>query len=483
MEQYREFTKDVFIIGLVTVFISLAQIVLLPLLTKNLGAQDYGIWVTLILTADFLALIASLGLGPGIVRFFSSNNKGLRKKKDLFSILFLGALTGTLFSGIMFLLSNPIAIYIFKNPSSYVFIKVASILVFFTTINILIVNYFNAIRKIYTYSFLLFLQSFIELIMVFYFILNGFGLGGALIGSIMGRLLVTFIGFILIKSNITFNINFAGLKSYLVYSLPLAPLSLFFWVIHSSDSYIIGLFGGATNIGVYTLIYSLSKVMFLFMGPIGLILYPAISRAWDKKKFKDAKNYLSYSLKYFLLFAIPSVFGLTFLANPLIQIIANKTFLSGAILFPLIAGGLILYKIGEIFLYILTSKKETLKAFYIYSSGALFNLILTFILVYLYGLIGAAIATFATYSYVFIIMFIKSYKAFKFKIDYSFLIKILIAAIIMGIFISFFNISNLFDLIKVIAFGFIVYFAFIMITHAIKKEEIYFFYRTIFKKN
>ncbi|QQG38510.1 MAG: lipopolysaccharide biosynthesis protein [Candidatus Woesearchaeota archaeon] len=483
MKQYRKFTKDVLTLALVTIFISLAQIVLLPLLTKNLGARDFGIWVSIILTADFLALVASLGLGSGIIRFFSRNNKNLRNKKDLFSILFLGVITGIFFSVLLFLLSNPIATYIFKDPSSYIFIRVASIMVFLATLNVLIVNYFNAIRKIYTYSSLLFLQSFIELLAVFYFILNGFGLGGAIIGSILSRLLVTIVGFILIKGNITFNLDFTRLKSYLIYSLPLAPLSFFFWIIHSSNSYIIGLFGGAANIGIYSFVYSLSKIMFLFMGPIGLILYPALSMAWDNKKFKEAKNYLSYSLKYFLLLAIPSIFGLTFLAKPLIKIIADNNFLGGAILFPLIAGGLMLYKIGEIFLYILTSKKETLKIFYIYGSGALFSLVLSFFLVYLYGIIGAAIATFATYLYIFIVMFFKSYIAFKFKIDYKFLVKSLIASVVMSIIIPLFNINNLFGLIKVIILGVVIYFAIILLTKAIKKEEMLFLYNSIIKKN
>lgn len=483
MEQYKKFTKDVLLLGLVTVFISLQQIILLPLLTKTLGAGNYGIWCSILLTVELISLIASLALGSAIIRFFAKVNKK-EIQRGLSSILLTSSITGFLFSVLLFFISDIIAIYIFKDITTSFFIKLASIMVLITTLNVIIVNFFNSLRKIYTYSFLLALQSIGELSFVFYLVLNGFGLGGAVVGSLLAKLVVFGAGALFVKFKIKLKKpKFSLLKKYLYYSLPIVPLALFSWVLHSSDIYILGFFKGTIEIGIYSLVYSISKVMFLFMGPIGLILYPAISRAWDNKRFAEAKTYLSYSMKYFLLLAIPTAVGLIILAKPLIQIISTSEFLSGYLLFPLIAIGLLLYKSAEVFMYILTSKKQTKLISKIYGFGALTNIILNFIFIPFFGMYGAAFTTFLTYSGIFLIMIFRAYTQFKFNMNFKFIIKSIIASTVMAIIIYLFNIISLFMLIFTILLGVIIYSSTIILMKGITRKELKFFYKIIFKKN
>ena len=249
--------------------------------------------------------------------------------------------------------------------------------------------------------------------------------------------------------------------------------------MHSSDIYVIGLFRGLGEIGIYSLVYSLSKVMFLFMGPIGLMLYPALSKAWDHKKFVEAKNYLSYSMKYFLLFAIPTATGLIVLANPLIQIISTKEFLSGYLLFPFIAVGLLLFKTAEVFMYILTSKKQTKLISKIYGFGALMNIILNFVFIPFFGMYGAAFTTFLTYLSIFLIMFFKAYTQFKFNLNFKFVVKSVIASMIMGVVVYLFYITSLVMLLAIMLLGAIIYFLAIILMKGITKKELNFFYNLI----
>ena len=41
---YQKFAKDIIVIGVANFLVGLSGLVLLPLLTKTLGAHDYGIW-------------------------------------------------------------------------------------------------------------------------------------------------------------------------------------------------------------------------------------------------------------------------------------------------------------------------------------------------------------------------------------------------------------------------------------------------------
>ena len=44
MTSYKKFTKDVGLAGIVQVVGALKGLILLPILTKTLGAEFYGIW-------------------------------------------------------------------------------------------------------------------------------------------------------------------------------------------------------------------------------------------------------------------------------------------------------------------------------------------------------------------------------------------------------------------------------------------------------
>ncbi|HLC37322.1 MAG TPA: polysaccharide biosynthesis C-terminal domain-containing protein, partial [Candidatus Nanoarchaeia archaeon] len=189
--------------------------------------------------------------------------------------------------------------------------------------------------------------------------------------------------------------------------------------------------------------------------------------------------YLSYSMKYFLLFAIPTATGLIVLANPLIQIISTKEFLSGYLLFPFIAVGLLLFKAAEVFMYILTSKKQTKLISKIYGFGALMNVILNFVFIPFFGMYGAAFTTFLTYLSILLIMFSKAYTQFKFNLNFKFMIKSVIASVIMGVVIYLFHITSLVMLLSIMLLGAIIYFLAIILMKGITRKELSFFYNFI----
>ena len=64
---YRNFTKDIWIIGFTNVLVALSGLLLLPIVTKNLGIQDYGIWAQISVTIGFIAPPVLLGLPGALV--------------------------------------------------------------------------------------------------------------------------------------------------------------------------------------------------------------------------------------------------------------------------------------------------------------------------------------------------------------------------------------------------------------------------------
>jgi|SRR3989344_3449363 len=476
MKQYEKFTSDIIIFVIATAFIALQNAILVPILTKNLGASLYGVWSQITVTVMVLSTVASLGLRNSIIRFLAAEKNKNKISRIFFSVTFFVAISGILFSIVMFLLSDFLAITIVKDITSSFFIQFASVLVLITVLNHLMLGFFETFRQTKNYSLFIIFQNILEIGLIFYLVASGYGLFGAILASVLIKALVFLIGLVIIIKQVRF--SFPGLnnmKEYLGFGFPLILVSFFTFVIHSGDVYIIGYFKNAFNIGVYSAVYSLSKVVMLFMTPISFVLFAAVSKAWDNKRFDEVKSYLSYSFKYFLFFSIPAAFGLSFLAVPILKIFSTNEFLSGWFLFPFIAFGLVIYKLAMIFANILTAKKKTALIGAVYVIAALFNIGLNIILIPLIGLIGAAIATLVTYFLVTLVFYLVSLKYLRFNLNIWFVIKSIIASIIMVFAVRLFSVTNIGSLLLVMVFGAFVYTILILLFKGISKEEKEFF--------
>ncbi|MCK5434976.1 MAG: oligosaccharide flippase family protein, partial [Dehalococcoidales bacterium] len=75
MSQYALFTKRVGLVSSSQIIIGLRGLIILPILTKTLGASSYGIWALVMVTIALLQPIIQLGLGNALLRFFSSRGR------------------------------------------------------------------------------------------------------------------------------------------------------------------------------------------------------------------------------------------------------------------------------------------------------------------------------------------------------------------------------------------------------------------------
>ena len=121
--------------------------------------------------------------------------------------------------------------------------------------------------------------------------------------------------------------DFSKLKSYLHYGLPLVPSIIFGWIAASSDRYVIVYFLGLAPVGIYSAAYNISQAaIFMSLAPISFVLVPTLSKLYDDNKIEEVKTHLRYSLKYFLMFAIPVTFGVSVLARQILTILATSEF-------------------------------------------------------------------------------------------------------------------------------------------------------------
>ena len=474
---YKKFTHDVGLIGATQLILRLVGLILIPIITKTLGAYQYGIWAQITVTISLLTPLAMLGLSATLVRFLAGEKEKDKIRDGFFSVVAVIILSGSLLSALLFWSSDFLALTIFGDINASYFVKAASFLILISALDEITFTYFRTFGQIKTYTILTALKSVGELCLIAGLLLSGFGLLGAIIACLIVGSISFAIAFSLILSQIGFKLpNFSELKPYLRYGMPLTPHVMTMWTVHSSDRYIIGYFLGMAAVGVYSAAYAMGNLILFFLTPIMVILFPTISKLYGEEKIEEVRTYLKYSLKYFLIFAIPSAFGLSVLAKPLLRILTTPEFVSGSIVVPFVAFGVIIFGIFQIFMNVIHLAKKTELNLILSGMAAFSNIILNIILIPYIGIVGAAIATLISYGVLALLTVSISFKYLKFDIDWSFILKSTISSIVMAFMIWKLNPMAIFQVLAAIGIGTIVYFSLIIALRGVTKKELKFFW-------
>ena len=476
MKDLKLFTQRVGLIGVTNMIVTLRGVILLPILTKTIAEEGFGIWTQILVTIGLLAPIATLNLSPAMVRFLSSKTDKSEIKGAFSLVFFTVFITGTIFSIALLLISDPLSTSFFKFPSHH--LKISSFLILITALNFVTLEFFRPLGQMKNYAYLTISRTILEVVLIAYSIHLGYGVDGAIISLFIAALVVQIIALGIILSKFGMSVpRFSQLRPYLAFSLPILLLPFIGWVIHSSDRYVIGYFLDIGSVGVYSAAYNIGAVIQAFIMPIRFVLFPTVSKLRDEKDPQGIRDYTNYSLKFFLLFTIPSAFGLFVLSQEILSVLTTESFADAYIIITLVSFGVLFYGVHSIYSYILLIENKTKTLGSIMGFGASFNLVLNIILVPEVGINGAAISTLLTFILLAILVILISRKYLLIKPDMKFIGKSVIAALIMALIIweiSQFGSPSLFRLLLEIAAGIGVYFVVLSALKGFGKREINF---------
>jgi O-antigen/teichoic acid export membrane protein len=412
-----------------------------------------------------------------MIRFLSAEKDKRKIQEGFYSVISVVFFAGLILSLIVFLLADSFAIAILKDISAAPLIKIASVVILLQALDLASLEFFRTFGRMKKYSGLMLLQTFAEVGFVAYFVLAGFGLFGAVVSLLISRGIVLLFGASSIFKEIRFRFpKFYGVGDYLKFGLPLVPATLLGWITSSSDRYLIGFFSSSQMVGIYSAAYNIGMMIGFFGAPLQIILFPTISKLYEEGKEREMKTYLAYSLKYFLLFAIPSICGLTILSKQILLIMTRPEFVAqGSLVLPIVAVGALFSGLyGAIFAWILIVAKRTRLIFVLVSFSAIINLFLNILFIPVYGILAAAITTLIAYFILLLLTVHFSRKYIKFEVPYDFIGKSILASLVMALVIYWINPVGLIYVGLMILVGAGVYFGLLILMKGFGKEEVEF---------
>jgi O-antigen/teichoic acid export membrane protein len=211
-------------------------------------------------------------------------------------------------------------------------------------------------------------------------------------------------------------------------------------------------------------------------------MLPAVlSKYYDENNMNEVKTVLRYSLKYFLLLAIPATFGLSLLSKSILTILTTPEIaLQGYLITPFIAVSAVLFGTYAVISHIIVLKKKTKITGAIWVMAAILNLGLNIVFVPYIGILGAAITTLIAFALAFVLTTYYSFKYFTFDVDLRFVFKSIFASIAMSLVIIKWNPVGTLNVLIVIGVCAVIYSVILMLLKGVKKEEIKFF-KELFK--
>ncbi len=263
-------------------------------------------------------------------------------------------------------------------------------------------------------------------------------------------------------------------------ALPFAGYAIFQRLYTYLDSVLLSILANEMYVGIYQIPF---KIIFaLQFLPLAFVasLYPALSHYWLHNKeqllvsFKRALNYL-------MIISVPIIFGTIVLADKIVMLFDsayNQAILPLQIIIIALFFIFLNYPIGSLLNACDRQKKNTLNMGLTVALSVTLNLIL----IPIYQAIGAAITVLVSNMFMFFLGLYYSNQIMSLKLRSNFLVflKTLAAAIIMSSFA--YILKDGLHIIAVILIAIVVYFLFIFIFKAIKKEDIVSVYNALAKK-
>jgi O-antigen/teichoic acid export membrane protein len=394
-----KFRSDTAIYGLAQVAERLISFFLLPLLTKAISPEEYGIWSQLIVVTGVSTPIVLLGLQTALVRYLPRFRGDMQVHNSLILKAFI-AVAGSLILTVMVFIffQQELGLIFFGAPGYSTFVLLLAGIILSEALFDFLVSVLRAgglIRRIGYYLLLKSVTRLCVFIFVLLYLRSTFQV--AVFSFVLCQLFFVFI-FALYEVPVQ-NIAKAGLSPSSPYfgetfrfALPMMMLALLTGLNSSVDRFYVTHLLGVNEVSVYAAAYSLAAIAGFFYSILGFSLFPAMSVCWVEGRKDVAAQLLGKTVKVYLFFMLPFVAMLSICGPEILKLLATQQYQLPAPVFLFLAASVGLFGIYQVCAYAVILEGRTTNTIALMGSTAIANLGLNAVLIPLWGSVGAALA-------------------------------------------------------------------------------------------
>ena len=398
--EIKRLGKHSAIYGLGGLVSRILAVLLLPLYTRYLSTSDYGEVETLIALSTVIGIVLRMGIHSAFFRFyFDSHDPAARLRVVRTSFWFtMGMATVGMAVGLLF--AAPISDALFGSSDDSNLVMAAFVGLWAGMNYEQLTSLFRVEERstaFVTASLTnIFLTIGATLLLV---VALDAGPIGVIVGNFTGTLIVYVVLVAYRREQLGLEFDRGLLREMNRFGIPLVPTALFLWVTNFSDRLFLVKLSGTHEVGLYSVGVRIASALVLLLTAFRLA-WPAF--AYSIEDEREARRAYAFVLTYLVALTTWVATGLALLSPWIVEWIAAPAYeessrVVGPLAFSTVAfAGYIVVAIG------VGRAKRTQFNWVVTGAAAAVNIGLNLLLIPPYGMMGAAIATVAAYSTMFV---------------------------------------------------------------------------------
>lgn len=395
---------------------------LLPLYSRYLPPEDYGVLALVGMFGEILFILTNLGQSSAIFRTYFQHEDSQARETVITTSLWI-VLTLSIPIGLLALaLSQPLA-WLITGSSEYTpWIMLGIGGVMFRTLQRMPLAVLRAREESGRYALSSFARTLIGLVLAIFFVVGlKFGGRGVLTSQLVAEALMCLYLVPVTIKGLTLRYSRQDAQHMLGYGIYLIPTALGSFVLQLSDRYFLKHYSTLAVVGIYALANRLSEMLSFPM--------QAFELAWPQFLFGNQKSPnapVLYARVFTYLLTVLSLMWLviSLLAKEIVTFMVHPSYHEAYRVVPWLAGGFVVQGLnyaGNVGINL--HRKVKYRPLIIMTTAAL-NLTLNFLLIPSYGMMGAAIATFASYAFQSLFRIVVSYWLYPIPFEYARLMRV-----------------------------------------------------------
>ena len=370
-------------------------------MTWFLPVDGYGEIVLGITVLNMLGIVSILGLGQTLTRYLPQADSDEEHNRVTAAIYQIGVGLSMIWAALGFLTADFIAGTVFGNPGMTNVVRIFALALPFYVLMRLslrgIQGHKETTPNIVTKQLI---RPGTQLAGVAALSLAGFGVLGLAFGYTLGFGLAGIVGFaffiraggyqvgsLLVPSSRT------RYRELLAFSVPLAISGSFGIVTKNSDRFLLGVFDVSGAVAVYDVVFLLSQFI-LFFGPVLNYLFQPIMAEYDAESdYHRMDKLYKIITRWLMVLTFPIFTLLVLFPETILGTIFGSEYRDGGFALALLAVGFFAARLVGLSNSFLTATGDTKVIMYISGATAVLNFGLNVVLIPVFGIVGAALAT------------------------------------------------------------------------------------------
>ena len=394
MNKYKKLISNTFLFAVGTFSSKVLVFLLMPLYTRILSSEDYGIVDLVVQMSNLMLPLVTAGILNAIIRFGLDSSVD---KQDVFT-------TGLVVIGSGFLIFLALEPLLARVPYMHGYTALIYVYVLMSTMRSLCSQFVRAQERVKLYAIDGVMATMtVILFNILFLVVFRWGITGYVLATAASDCCSAL--FLFLYARLWRFIRFRRgmgpiVGEMLRYSVPLIPTTVFWWITNVSNRFVVATFIDSRANGLYAAAYKIPTVVTLVAN--------IFIDAWQMSAVTDAKGeerseFFSKVFGAFQSVVFLCASGLILFAKVIMYFLVAKSYFPAWQYVPILvmatSFSCMVSFLGSVYMV----EKRSTMALVTTMVGAGLNVLLSFLLVPIYGVNGAAAAMFVSYVVVFIL--------------------------------------------------------------------------------